>query len=284
MSPVLRIAAGCEVATRGGTRPALTVEPGDVLAIGPGCERRVQQAARLVIARDIAGRAAWWVAVAAGSLGAGMPSTDLLVAPDQVLPLAEGLGAPARFLVDGIAIRRVTPPDRIDIVELHLDAPFAALAPEALLPGLVEALAATRLPPAGPPEGAIDEACPAGASGWARDAARPGQPLLLRLEIDGTPRALLLADHYRDDLAAAMAGDGHLGFHLAIAPPLSRRDYHHVAIRRAWDRATVSGGEILINRAPPLGAALAGIAAMAPEARAHALSAALMALGESARA
>ncbi|MDE2334627.1 MAG: Hint domain-containing protein [Rhodospirillales bacterium] len=284
MSWLLRVAADCKLATPGGMRPALTLEPGDAIAIGPGIERRVRQASRIVIARQTPRRTLWPVSVPAGSLGADLPSTDLVVAVEQILPLADGLGAPARFLVDGVAIRHAPGPERLDVVELELDAPLATLAPETTLPHLVEAVAARHLPPAGPPTGAIDEAGNEGASGWARDAVRPGQPLLLTLEIDGIARALLLADLYRDDLAAAMAGEGRHGFRLAFTPALARRDYHHVALCRAWDRAPVAGAEMLISAAPPLGLAMATVAALAPEARAQALSAALMALGEAARA
>ncbi len=284
MSPVLRVAAGCELATTGGTRPALQLAPGDVVAIGPGIARRVCHASRSVNVRDAGQRALWPVLVAAGSLGEGLPATDLLVAPDQVLPLADGLGAPARFLVDGVAIRRMAPGGLLDLIEVHLDAPFATLASDTTLPALVEAVAASRLPPAGPPEGAFDQADNRHAAGWARDPARPGQPLLLTLEVDGAARALLLADLHREDLAVAADDGGHHGFRADFQAPLSRRAYHHVAIRRAWDHAPVSGGETLVNRAPALGAALAALDKQAPEARARALSAALMALGEAARA
>ena len=288
MTAVLRLAAGCEVATSGGTRQALMLQPGDEIVIGPGLSRRVRQAARSVLVSEAGQRALWPVAVAAGSLGEGLPATDLLVAPDQVLPvacglMAGGLGAPARFLIDGQAIRRVAPPGRIDLAEIHLDAPLAAMAADAALPGLVEALAAPRLAQAGPPEGAVDHAGHGWVDGWARDPARPGQPQLLTLEIDGTARALVLADLYREDLATAMPGNGHYGFRAALAPGLSRRDYHHVAIRRAWDRAPVRGGDRLVNRAPPLETALAAVAALPAQARARAFSAALTALGEAAR-
>ncbi len=283
MTAVLRLAAHCEVATGGGVLPAMLLEVGDTVALGPGTVRRVCHTARTVLMRDAGRRALWPVAVAAGSLGEGIPETDLVVAPDQVLPLAGGLGAPARSLVDGLAIRRVAPEGSIDLVEIDLDAPFTSLAPDADLPGLVEALAATRLPPASPPEGAVDQAGHGHATGWARDAARPDQPLLLTLEIDGTLRALLLADLYREDLATAMAGGGHYGFSADIQPLLSRRDYHHVAIRRAWDRAPVLGGDTLLDRAPPFEAALAALDFLPGEARARALSAALVALGEVAR-
>jgi hypothetical protein len=186
--------------------------------------------------------------------------------------------------VDGVAIRRVAPEGPLDLVEIHLDAPMAARAPEAALPALVEAVAATRLPPAGPPEGALDRADNRLAAGWARDAARPGQPMLLTIEIDGIARALLLADLHREDLASALGDGGHHGFRADFAPALSRRFYHHLAIRRAWDGAPVPGGEMLVNRAPPLDAALAWLGKLAPEARARALSAALTAVGEAAPA
>ena len=288
MTAVLRLAAACEVATGGGTRPALTLQAGDEIVIGPGLSRRVAHAGRSVLVSGAGQRTLWPVAVAAGSLGNGRPATELVVAPNQVLPLigglmAEGLGAPARVLVDGLAIRRVAPEGRIDLVELHLDAPLAAMAPREMLPGLVETLAATRLPPAGPPEGAVDHVGPDWVDGWARDPARPGQPLLLTLEIDGIVHAVVLADLYREDLAGAIAGSGHCGFRVGLAPGLSRRDYHHVAIRRAWDRAPVLGGETLVDRTPPLEATLAAVAALAPAARTRALSAALTVLGEAAR-
>lgn len=283
MTSVLRLAARCEVANGGGMCPAVLLEVGDTVALGPGSVRRVCHTARTVLMRDAGRRALWPIAVPAGSLGEGMPETDLVVAPDQVLPLAGGLGAPASSLVDGLAILRVAPEGPIDLVEIHLDAPFTSLASDVDLPGLVESLAATRLPPAGLPEGAVDQTGQGQVVGWARDAARPGQPLLLTLEIDGTQRALLLADLYREDLTTAMAGSGHYGFRTDTQPLLSRRDYHHVAIRRAWDRAPVRGGDSLVDRAPPVGAALAALDGLLGEARARALSAALMALGEAAR-
>lgn len=283
MTAVLRIAAGCEVATGGGRRAAVLLAPGDTVTIGPGLARRVRHAMRSVTVGDALRPELWPVAVAAGSLGEGLPATDLVVAPDQVLPVAGSLGAPTRCLVDGVAITRAPPEARIDLVELHLDAPFTSLAPDDFLPGLVEAVAATRLPPASPPQGALDRVDHVRVGGWVRDPARPGQPLLLTLEIDGTVRALLLADRYRRDLAAAMEGGGHHSFRIDLTPPLSRRDYHHVAIRRAWDRAPVPGAELLMERAPPLDAALAALDGMAPEARARALSSALMAVGEAGR-
>ncbi len=282
MTAVLRLAARCEVASNGGARAAMLLEAGDTVALGPGTERRICHTTRTVLMRDAGRRALWPVAVPAGSLGEGMPGTDLVVAPDQMLPLPGGLGAPARCLVDGVAIRRVAPEGPIDLVELHLDAPFASLAPDAELPGLVESLAATRLPPAGPPEGAVDQAGHGHVVGWARDATRPGQPLLLTLEIDGTPRALFLADLYRADLVTA-ASDGHCGFGTEMNPPLSRRDYHHMAIRRAWDRAPVPGGDALLDPAPPVAVTLAVLDGLRGEARARALSAALTSLGEAAR-
>jgi hypothetical protein len=284
MSAVLRVAAGCELATPGGTRTAMMLEPGDVVAIGAGLALRVRHATRTLSVRDAGRRALWPIAVAAGSLGADTPATDLVVAPDQVLPLADGLGAPARCLVDGMAIRRIAPEGLIDLVEIHLDAPVAALATEADLPALVEAVAAARLPPAGPPEGAFDHADNRLAAGWARDPARPGQPLLLAIEIDGVARALLLADLHREDLALALGDSGYHGFRIDFAPALSRRSYHHLTIRRAWDRAPVPGGEMLVTRAPSLGEALAALNTLAPETQARALSAALAAAAEAARA
>lgn len=284
MSGTLRVVASCELATSGDPRPALMLEPGDIVAIGPGIEARVCHASRIVNARDAGNHALWPIAVAAGSLGPGLPETDLVVAPDQVLPVANGLGVPARYVVDGVAIRRVKPEGPLDLVDIHFDAPIVAPAPEAALPALVEAVTAMRLPPPGPPEGAFDHADSRQATGWVRDPARPGQPMLLAIEIDGAARALLLADRYRDDLALAFGNGGHHGFHIDFQPGLSRRDYHHVVIRRAWDGAPVLGGETLVNRAPKLDVALAALDNLAPEARARALSAALMALGAGAHA
>jgi hypothetical protein len=197
--------------------------------------------------------------------------------------LPGGLGAPARCLVDGIAISRVPPEGRIDLVELHVDTEFTTRAPDELLPGLVESVVARRLPAAAPPHGALDRADHGRAEGWARDPARPGHPLLLTLEIDGVARALISADRYREDLAQAMEGGGYHGFGCDLAPALSRREYHRVTIRRAWDGAPVRGGEMLVDRAPALDAAVAALEGMAPEARARALSLALLALGEAAR-
>jgi hypothetical protein len=283
MTLVLRIAAGCEVLAGGGRRAAVLLAPGDTVTLGRGLTRVVGHAMRSVIIRDAWRRALWPVAVAAGSLGEGLPATDLVVAPDQVLPVTGGLGAPARCLVDGVAISRVQPAGGIDLVELHFDMSFTELAPDDALPGLVESVVARRLPPAAAPHGALDRADHRGVAGWARDPARPGQPLLLTLEIDGAARGLILADRYREDLAQALEGGGHHGFGCDLAPALSRRDFHRVVIRRAWDGAPVWGGEMLVDRAPPIDTALAALDDLAPEARARALSLALMALGEAAR-
>ena len=283
MTAMLRVAASGDIATSDGIHPALRLAAGDVVVLGPDLRRRVRHATRMVSVRDAGQHSLWPVAVAAGSLGDGLPTTDIVVAADQILPLADGRGAPARYLIDGIAVRRLPPTGPVDIVELHLDAPLAVMAPDSALPGLIEAVAATRLPPAGHPEGTLDRVEHTRLGGWARDPARPGQPLLLSLEIDGTTRGLLLADRYREDLATAMNSGGHHGFRVNLAPALSRRDHHHVTLRRAWDRALVRGTAMLLQRAPPLEAALAALETLPPETRAQALSAALTAVGEAAR-
>lgn len=282
MTALLQLTASSWVATTSGPRAALAVEPGDTVEFGPGIARRVRDATRTVLVRDAGRRARWPILVAAGSLGDGKPATDLLVAPDQVLPVAGGLGAPARYLVDGQAIHRAPPEGPLDFVELHLDAPLAQRAPDSVLPGLVESLAATRLPPPGPLQGGVDDADAMQVSGWAHDPARPGRPQLLTLCIDGIPRGLVLADIHREDLQA-LTGGGDRAFRAGISPPLTPRTSHRVTMRRALDGAPVADGERLVGPAPSAESALAAVASLPPEARARALSAALLALGEAAR-
>lgn len=282
-SATLCVTAETELATASGPRAAVAIAPGETIRLGPGVTRTVRDVSRTVLVRDAGLPANRPIRVAMGSLGEGLPETDIVVAADQVLPLGNGVGAPARLLVDGAVIRRATPQGALDLVMLHLDAPLAERAAEAVLPGLVERLVATRLPSPGRPLGSIDEADPARATGWAVDPARPGQPLLLTLLVDGIPRGLVLADHYREDLDRNHAGGGHHAFHAEFTPALSRRERHLVTLRRALDGAPIDGAAWLVERAPAPRDAIAALDTLSPEARARALSAALLALGEAAR-
>ena len=91
-------------------------------------------------------------------------------------------------------------------------------------------------------------------AGWAADPARPGQPVTIRVSVNGR-RVRVVADRFREDLTAAFPGaDGHHGFEVeAEFLPLSPFVRHDVEIAFAAGGRVLRGGAA---RIPALGSAL----------------------------
>lgn len=85
--------------------------------------------------------------------------------------------------------------------------------------------------PPGPLHGNLDEVGPTRLHGWAQDASRPDEPVVLDISCDGARLGHVLANEYRPDLRAAGLGSGCHAFTL----PLPQGWRGGLDIRRASD-------------------------------------------------
>jgi hypothetical protein len=74
-------------------------------------------------------------------------------------------------------------------------------------------------------------------TGWARDASAPDQPVRLRIFDNAVPIAEILADQYREDLAALGIGHGRHSFNWIVPHGLSPLISHFIQVQRADDGA-----------------------------------------------
>lgn len=72
-------------------------------------------------------------------------------------------------------------------------------------------------------EGSVDRYGQTGVFGWARDAERPGEGVLLEVHVDGVLVSNIRADRFRGDLAARFADSGRYGFAWEV-PPITFED------------------------------------------------------------
>jgi glycosyltransferase involved in cell wall biosynthesis len=103
--------------------------------------------------------------------------------------------------------------------------------------------------------GHIDQADRHAVTGWAMDPARPGEPVLLEVVLDGEVVGSFPADRHRADLEQAGLGDGRHAFQLQIPGGLSPHAERVLELRRAGDGAIVPGSPVVLPRAPLAGEA-----------------------------
>ena len=108
--------------------------------------------------------------------------------------------------------------------------------------------------------GRIDELGAARLTGWACDAARPGLPLMLRIEIDGEAAGVILAGRQRGDLESAGHGPGRCGFAVDLPPMTDRARL--VRVLRQVDGAELEGSPMLVPGLRPRGAVAGGAGAV----------------------
>jgi glycosyltransferase involved in cell wall biosynthesis len=101
-----------------------------------------------------------------------------------------------------------------------------------------------------PLTGHIDQADRHAVTGWAMDPARPGEPVLLEVVLDGEVVGTFPADRHRADLAQAGMGDGRHAFQLQIPGGLSPHAERVLELRRAGDGAPVPGSPVVLPREP----------------------------------
>lgn len=108
--------------------------------------------------------------------------------------------------------------------------------------------------PSPPPlTGHIDQADRHAVTGWAMDPARPGEPVLLEVVLDGEVVGTFPADRHRADLEQAGLGTGRHAFQLQIPGGLSPHAERVLELRRAGDGAPVPGSPVVLPRAPLAG-------------------------------
>ncbi len=101
--------------------------------------------------------------------------------------------------------------------------------------------------------GHIDQADRHSVTGWALDPARPGEPVLLEVVLDGAVVGTFPADRHRADLEQAGLGNGRHAFQLQIPGGLSPHAERVLELRRAGDGAIVPGSPVVLPRAPLAG-------------------------------
>jgi hypothetical protein len=115
--------------------------------------------------------------------------------------------------------------------------------------------------------GGVDRLDHDGLVGWVVDAARPAEPVMLEILVDGAPVARLLANRRRPDLAAQGDGRGLHGFGLDWPAPLAPGVRHLVALRRLADGAALPGSPLLLEARPQPAEAGACLAAAVAQLR-----------------
>lgn len=101
-------------------------------------------------------------------------------------------------------------------------------------------------PPPGPPpgpadiRGLVDNATDKGLYGWAWNARRPGERLVVELQLDGRTLTSAVADGARPDLARAGVGDGAHAFALRLLPEWQARSDDFSVVARTADGTQVT--------------------------------------------
>jgi hypothetical protein len=98
-------------------------------------------------------------------------------------------------------------------------------------------------------QGAVDLVTHGRVVGWARNVARPDQPVVLQILDNGAPVGRVVADRFRGDLRDAGLGDGRHGFELAIPGGLSPVGRHVISVRFLQDGTELTGSPKLIEAA-----------------------------------
>ncbi|MCC6718414.1 MAG: Hint domain-containing protein [Acetobacteraceae bacterium] len=262
---------GTRLATPHGAVAVEDLVPGTKLAMRDGPPQPVGGIGRIRLSViELLTRAELWpVRIAAGALADGIPAADAVVMAEQ--PLAAPGFAPvaAKWLVDGIGLRRPMPGAALDVYSLSLpgapagdaclgDGAAAARPADAVLHDVRRHLADRAGIAAGTLAGSVDTVTGRRIGGWAADAS--AHPVAVELEVDGGIAPPCVADLPRADLAAAGVGDGRRGFQLTFDPPPDPRRSHLLRLRRALDGADLPGSPVLLDSAAGIAALLAALA------------------------
>jgi hypothetical protein len=113
-------------------------------------------------------------------------------------------------------------------------------------------------PPAEPADirGLVDNATDKGLYGWVWNARRPGERVVVELQLDGRTLTSAVADGARPDLARAGIGDGAHAFALRLVPEWQARRDDFTIVARAAD-----GAQVTVPQRAPKGSSAAPIAA-----------------------
>jgi hypothetical protein len=104
--------------------------------------------------------------------------------------------------------------------------------------------------------GLVDNATDKGLYGWVWNARRPGERLVVELQLDGRTLTSAVADGARPDLARAGVGDGAHAFALRLLPEWQARRDDVTVLARAAD-----GTQVTIPQRAPKGGNAAPMAA-----------------------
>lgn len=94
--------------------------------------------------------------------------------------------------------------------------------------------------------GSVDRATPWLIEGWAFDQAHPDTAVMVVVLDEGAEIARVVADRYREDLAAAGIGDGRHGFRLKLPNGLAREAWHRLELCHEADWTTLGGTPIVL--------------------------------------
>ncbi len=115
-------------------------------------------------------------------------------------------------------------------------------------------------------QGWVDQATRERLDGWALDTTTPGSPVALQLLDNGRLVARVLANRYREDLAAAGMGTGRHAFTFDLPGVLDPLIRHVIQVRRERDGAEVPGSPVVIEPTGSFDASLEQAVASAVEA------------------
>ncbi|HYZ33109.1 MAG TPA: hypothetical protein VE684_12615, partial [Crenalkalicoccus sp.] len=113
-----------------------------------------------------------------------------------------------------------------------------------------DAIASAEAPPASRPaelQGLVDNATSTRLFGWAWNASRPTERVVVELRLGDETVASAVADRDRHDLAKAGVGDGHHAFELPLRPEWVARRSELAVVVRAAD-GTESGLALRVRR------------------------------------
>ncbi len=99
-------------------------------------------------------------------------------------------------------------------------------------------------------QGRLDPVATGAVTGWVRDIRRPGEPVIVDLEIDGERVASAVADILRPDLDAAGLSPGNCGFSL-VSGEIGRGREQHICVRARPAGWIVGENPILTEGAGP---------------------------------
>ncbi len=272
-------AGGTVLSRRGGGRgravPVEQLQPGDELCLRGSGVARLGWVGRLRLSTaELASQPALWpVQIAAGALHDGAPAA--MVLPDCLLEVPGGAPTAAKWLVDGLLLRRPPPTAPLDIFSLVVDGPGEPDGPcqadgqpaprpdDAGLFAVRRRLADRAGIVPGPLRGSLDALDGRLIDGWVADETDSARAVAIEVMVDGVASPPVVAELFRADLAAAGIGDGRHAFHVTFDPALDRRRHHLVRVRRALDGADLPGSPALLDGAAGVGTLLQGLADVA---------------------